>query len=229
MWRHAISRQQRSWPLARCAAVMAWQSPAMREPRKPSSHSPDRVTWYGQIPIMVAIEKGFFKEQGIEIDYKIILNSTDRIAALTAGSVALLQPRPHRRHRADGAEQRELLLTLPMWTTSRATKDAWARPGIGCFKDLKGKKVAANTSAEISLHGQLRANGMTIADVQYRQPAAQRDGGRPRQGRCRRGLRVEAAARRRVKTAAPDGKLLGSDADTELTRNSAPWPVRPTS
>ena len=25
------------------------------------------VTWYGQIPIMVAIEKNFFKEQGIEI------------------------------------------------------------------------------------------------------------------------------------------------------------------
>ena len=27
------------------------------------------VTWYGQVPIMVAVDKGFFKEQGIDVGY----------------------------------------------------------------------------------------------------------------------------------------------------------------
>src|SRR4249920_172703 len=45
-------------------------------------------TWWGQIPLMVAIDKGYFIEQGIETELKNIPASGDRIAALTAGSVA---------------------------------------------------------------------------------------------------------------------------------------------
>lgn len=45
-------------------------------------------TWWGQVPIMVAIDKGYFKEQGIDTELKNIGASGDRIAALTAGSVA---------------------------------------------------------------------------------------------------------------------------------------------
>jgi len=44
--------------------------------------------WWGHVPIMAAIEKGFFKEQGIDVELKSIPSSADRIAALTAGSVA---------------------------------------------------------------------------------------------------------------------------------------------
>ena len=29
------------------------------------------VTWLGMVPVMVAIEKGYFKEQGIEINYRM--------------------------------------------------------------------------------------------------------------------------------------------------------------
>src|SRR4051812_26041490 len=46
------------------------------------------VTWLGQAPIMVALEKGFFKDEGLEVNFQTILNSSDRVAALTAGSVA---------------------------------------------------------------------------------------------------------------------------------------------
>src|SRR6478609_7708825 len=46
------------------------------------------VTWYGQVPIMVAIDKGFFKEQGIDVEYQVILNSSDRLASVDAGSSA---------------------------------------------------------------------------------------------------------------------------------------------
>ena len=45
-------------------------------------------TWWGQVPIMVAIDKGFFKEQGLDIEYQVILNSSDRLASVDAGSSA---------------------------------------------------------------------------------------------------------------------------------------------
>src|SRR3954454_6939845 len=45
-------------------------------------------TWWGQVPLMLAIDKGYFREQGIETELKNIPASGDRVAALTAGSVA---------------------------------------------------------------------------------------------------------------------------------------------
>lgn len=45
-------------------------------------------TWFGQVPIMVALDKGYFKDEGIDLTFQVILNSGDRILALTAGSIA---------------------------------------------------------------------------------------------------------------------------------------------
>ena len=172
------------------------------------------VTWYGQIPIMVAIEKGFFKEQGLEIDYKIILNSSDRdrrhngrLGAFLATSA--VSPSSRRWRRTTRAST-----TLPTWTISPGNEGCVGRPGIGSIKELKGKKVAANTSAEISLHGQLRASGMTIADVQYLNLPPNEMAGALAKGD------VDAACVWKplldaVMKAVPEGKLLGSDLDTD--------------
>ena len=171
------------------------------------------VTWYGQVPIMVAIEKGFFKEQGLEIDYKIILNSSDRIAAVTAGSVhfsnlgrlAVI---------AQMAQSNQSFYYFANVDNSPGNEGCVGRPGIGSIKELKGKKVAANTSAEISLHGQLRANGMTIADVQYVNLPPNEMAGALAKGD------VDAACVWKplldaVVKAVPEGKILGSDLDTD--------------
>lgn len=171
------------------------------------------VTWYGQVPIMVAIEKGFFKEQGIEIDYKIILNSSDRVAALTAGSVhfsnlgrlAVI---------AQMAQGNTSFYYFANVDDSPGNEGCVGKPGIASIKELKGKKVAANTSAEISLHGQLRANGMTIADVQYVNLPPNEMAGALAKGD------VDAACVWKplldaVMKAVPEGKLLGSDLDTD--------------
>lgn len=45
-------------------------------------------TWLGQAPVMVAIEKGYFKEQGLEVTFRTILSSADRVRAITSGDVA---------------------------------------------------------------------------------------------------------------------------------------------
>ena len=46
------------------------------------------VTWYGQVPIMLAVDKGYFKDQGLDVTYQVILASGDRLASVTAGSTA---------------------------------------------------------------------------------------------------------------------------------------------
>jgi NitT/TauT family transport system substrate-binding protein len=171
------------------------------------------VTWYGQVPILVAIEKGFFKEQGIEVDYKIILNSSDRIAALTAGSIdfsnlgrlAVI---------AQMAQGNSAFYYFANIDDSPGNEGCVGRPGLSSIKDLKGKKVTANTSSEISFHGQLRANGMTIADVQYLNLPPNEMAGALAKGD------VDAACVWKpildaVMKAVPEGKLLGSDLDTD--------------
>ena len=68
------------------------------------------LTWWGQVPVMVAIDKGFFTEQGIDTTMLSIprLGRPHRRAHRRVGRVQ--QSRPHRRHRRHGARQQELLL-----------------------------------------------------------------------------------------------------------------------
>ena len=61
---------------------------------------------------MVAIDKGFFKEQGLDIEYQVILNSSDRLASVDAGSSSIQQSRPQLDHSGDGTRRHQLLLLL---------------------------------------------------------------------------------------------------------------------
>ena len=179
----------------------------------PILHDPINVLESLAVPILVAIEKGFFKEQGIEVDYKIVLNSSDRIAALSAGSIdfsnlgrlAVI---------AQMAQGNQAFYYFANIDDSPGNEGCVGRPGLTGIKDLKGKKVTANTSSEISLHGQLRANGMTIADVQYLNLPPNEMAGALAKGD------VDAACVWKpildnVMKAVPEGKLLGSDLDTD--------------
>jgi ABC-type nitrate/sulfonate/bicarbonate transport system substrate-binding protein len=55
------------------------------------------VTWMGQVPIMVAIDKGYFKDAGLDVEIKVVLNSSDRIAAhgMTIKDVSYLNLPPN--------------------------------------------------------------------------------------------------------------------------------------
>jgi NitT/TauT family transport system substrate-binding protein len=174
------------------------------------------VTWFGQVPIMVAIDKGFFKEQGIDIDYQVILNSSDRLASVDAGSSAF-----------SNLGRSSVIPAMARGDTnffyfynfddSPGIEGCWARPGVADIKDLRGKKVAANTSAEITLSGLLATQNMTEKDIDYLNlgptdmaPALAKGD-------------VEAACVWQplldgLKKAAPDGKLLGLDTDTTTYR-----------
>jgi NitT/TauT family transport system substrate-binding protein len=170
------------------------------------------VTWFGQVPIMVAIDKGYFKDQGLDIEYQVILNSSDRLASVDAGSSAF-----------SNLGRSSVIPAMARGDTnfyyfynvddSPGIEGCWARPGIASIKELRGKKVAANTSAEITLSGLLNAQGMTEKDIDYLNLGPTEMAPALAKGDISAAC-VWQPLLDGVKKAAPDGKLLGLDSDT---------------
>ena len=79
---------------------------------------------------------------------------------------------------------------------SPGNEGCWARPGFASIKDLRGKKVAANTSAEITLSGLLATQSMTEKDVDYLNLGPNEMAPALAEGRRRCRLRLAAVARR---------------------------------
>lgn len=174
------------------------------------------VTWIGQVPILVAIEKGFFKEQGLDVDVQVILNSADRIRAVTAGDAAFsnLGRVAVISEIARGNESFSIFANVD---DSPGQEGCWARPGIASVKDLKGKPVAANSSAEITLMGILGENGMSLKDLDYRSLPGTEMAAALSHGDIQAAC-VWQPLLDRLKQAVPDGKLLGTDKDTAIFR-----------
>jgi NitT/TauT family transport system substrate-binding protein len=169
-------------------------------------------SWWGHIPIMLAIDKGYFKEVGIDVEAKSVPASADRVRAITAGSVAFSNL-GRIAVISEMANDNRSFYFFANVDDSPGNEGCWARPGFASFKDLKGRKVAANTSAQITMNGLLENEGMAEKDVQF----VNLPGGEMA-GAIARGD-VDAACVweplfTNVKNAAPGGKLLGTDMDT---------------
>ena len=187
-------------------AQMAGSSPATRLGFAGS------VTWYGQVPVMVAIDKGFFKEQGLDIEYQVILNSSDRLASVDAGSSAFSNLGRSSIIPAMARGDTNFYYFLN-FDDSPGIEGCWARTPVASLKDLRGKKIAANTSAQITLNGLLDMQGMTEKDIDYLNLGPNEMAPALAKGD------IEAACVWQplldgLKKAAPDGKLLGTDMDT---------------
>jgi NitT/TauT family transport system substrate-binding protein len=168
--------------------------------------------WWGHVPIILAIEKGYFRELGIDVEAKAIASSADRMRALAAGSVAFsnLGRIAVISEMANGNKTFYFFANVD---DSPGNEGCWARQGFASFKDLKGRKVAANTSAQITMNGLLEAQGMTEKDVQFvNLPGGEMAGALARGD-------VDAACVweplfTNVRNAVPGGTLLGTDMDT---------------
>jgi NitT/TauT family transport system substrate-binding protein len=170
------------------------------------------VTWYGQVPVMVAIDKGFFKEQGLEVEYQVILNSSDRLASVDAGSSAFSNLGRSSVIPAMARGDTNFYYFLN-FDDSPGLEGCWSRSQVASLKDLRGKKIAANTSAQITLNGLLEGQGMTEKDIDYLNLGPNEMAPALAKGD------IEAACVWQplldgLKKAAPDGKLLGTDMDT---------------
>jgi NitT/TauT family transport system substrate-binding protein len=171
-------------------------------------------SWWGHIPIMLAIDKGYFKEVGIDVEAKSVPASADRVRAITAGSVAFSNL-GRIAVISEMANDNRSFYFFANVDDSPGNEGCWARPGFASFKDLKGRKVAANTSAQITMNGLLENEGMAEKDVQF----VNLPGGEMA-GAIARGD-VDAACVweplfTNVKNAAPGGKLLGTMASPDI-------------
>lgn len=172
------------------------------------------TTWWGQIPVMVAIDKGFFRGAGLDVTLRPIISSSDRMAAVASGSVAF-----------SNLGRIAVIANMARGDTSfwyfaniddsPGNEGCWARPGLTSFQQLKGHKVAANTSAQITMDGLLQNAGMTEKDIQFVNLPPDQMAPALAKGD------VDAACVWQpllagLKQAAPDGKLLGLDSDTPI-------------
>jgi NitT/TauT family transport system substrate-binding protein len=123
------------------------------------------VTWPGYGPIYLAKEKGFFKEEGVEVDCQIQENTQARNAALISGETDLV-----------GITLESIVLAnaqgLPMQVVgisdiSDGGDGIIAKSNITSIKDLKGKRVAfpEGQPSHLLLLYHLDKAGLTAKDI----------------------------------------------------------------
>lgn len=121
--------------------------------------------WPGWVAWEVALEKGWFKEEGVEVQFEWFdyVASMDAYAAgqldgvgMTNGDALVTG--------ATGAKSVMILLN----DYSNGNDMVVGKPGIGSIKDLKGKKVGVEIGfvSHLLLLDALKQNGMSEADVE---------------------------------------------------------------
>lgn len=171
------------------------------------------VTWLGQVPIMVAKEKGFFREEGIDLDYLTVLSSADRILAVTSGSAAFSNL-GRGTVLAQLSRGNDNFYWFANIDQAPGNEGCYAGPGMNTIADLKGKKIAANTSSEFTMDQLLKDKGIVRKDINFidlpPNEMVQALGKGDVDAVCVWQPFLAAAEK-----AVPGGKLLGTDKDTD--------------
>jgi NitT/TauT family transport system substrate-binding protein len=146
-------------------AVIAFSRWASPTPPKLPLVKLNIVTWPGYGPIYLAKEKGFFQEEGVEVDCQIQENTQARNAALVSGETDLI-----------GITLESIILAnaqgLPMQVVgvsdiSDGGDGIIAKKEIASIKDLKGKRVAfpEGQPSHLFLLYHLDKAGLTAKDI----------------------------------------------------------------
>lgn len=117
------------------------------------------------VPIVIANEKGYFEEEGLELDFQLFTAAKDRDAALQAGEL-------------DGAIADEIAISIYQnsgidMKITGATNGAWTLvvgkdSGIEKLEDLKGKKMAISENTMIDYLSDYIAeeNGINSSNIE---------------------------------------------------------------
>ena len=117
------------------------------------------------IPFVIAQEKGYFKEEGINVNLELFTAAKDRDAALQAGQL-------------DGVladetaiaiyQNSDIDMQITGSTTGYWTLVATEQSGINSLEDLKGKKIgiSENTMIEYLADDITKSNGITSEDFE---------------------------------------------------------------
>ena len=116
---------------------------------------------------IIAHEKGFFKEEGLDIEVRSFTSGKLALDAVVGGAADFGTVAETPIMRA-GFANADLKIISTITTTSNDSKViARKDKGISIFKDLKGKKVATfiGTNAEYFMYSYLKSEGMTVNDI----------------------------------------------------------------
>jgi ABC-type nitrate/sulfonate/bicarbonate transport system substrate-binding protein len=124
------------------------------------------TTWFGHVPLMVAIDRGYFKEVGLDVELKPIVKSSDRMLALTQGGIQWTNTGVLSVI-VEMAKGNDSFYWFANVDDSPGAEGLVVQPGINSIKELKGKKIAVtlNSGAEITLYYLLKEAGLALSDV----------------------------------------------------------------
>ena len=145
--------------IAAMALGLAW--PAQADALK-LAHS----TWVGYGPFYVARDKGFFQEEGVDIDLVIMEDTPAKMGALQAGQIDLV---------ASTADEfpiymppGKILRYILAVDNSKGGDGIIALKDIKSVNDLKGRKVAFETGSvsQFFFNAVLKEAGLSESDVE---------------------------------------------------------------
>ena len=124
------------------------------------------TTWFGHVPLMVAIDRGFFKEAGLDVELRPIVKSSDRMLALTQGGVQWTNTGVLSVI-VEMSKGNDSFYWFANVDDSPGAEGLVVQPGINSVKELRGKKIAVNlnSGAEITLYYLLKDAGLSPTDV----------------------------------------------------------------
>ncbi|RYM06371.1 aliphatic sulfonate ABC transporter substrate-binding protein [Sporolactobacillus sp. THM7-7] len=123
-------------------------------------------SWIGFAPMYLAEEKGFFKDHGVNVKLQTIQSASDRRSAMAANRIQGFMTTVDT-HVMTAAADIPVYQVLAL-DTSSGGDGIVAKKEIKTFKDLKGKRVAIDTSGGASYFWfmyMLDQNGMSMDDV----------------------------------------------------------------
>jgi NitT/TauT family transport system substrate-binding protein len=124
------------------------------------------TTWFGHVPLMVAIDRGYFKEAGLDVELKPIVKSSDRMLALTQGGVQWTNTGVLSVI-VEMAKGNDSFYWFANVDDSPGAEGLVVQPAIDRIKNLRGKKIAVTlaSGAEITLYYLLKEAGLALGDV----------------------------------------------------------------
>lgn len=127
-------------------------------------------TWTGYAPVFVAMDKGYFKELGVDVEMKFEDDRSNVLAAMTRGDIEvdMRTVGEHQGRPRDASTPGVIIGTIDL---SVGGDGVIADGSIGSVKELKGKTVAIepNVPARILLQLALKKEGLSLDDVKLKE------------------------------------------------------------
>lgn len=123
--------------------------------------------WVGFGPLYLARDKGFFKEQGVEVDLIVLTGVAERNSALKSGKLdALAAPVDYFALSAGNGVPATIVMAID---ESVGGDGIVARRSIKSIGDLRKKKVAAQKGlpSDFFLRALLQQNGINVEEINY--------------------------------------------------------------